>query len=101
MAGARGGHGIMFTCNVEQCTKAAQIVQTDLRPLGITLDVRELSEAALFEKLHDPAEPWDIAPVGWFADYADPSNFVSALFDSRDPEGANWGRYHAPAWDRR
>jgi YVTN family beta-propeller protein len=101
LAGTRGGRGIMFTCNVEPCTKAAQIVQADLRPLGITLDVRQLSEAALFEKLNDPAEPWDIAPVGWLADYADPSNFISPLFDSRNPEASNFGRFHEPAWDRR
>src|SRR5205823_6757232 len=91
----------MPTCNTEQCTKAAQIVQADLRPLGIALDVRELSEAALFEKVSDPTEPWDIAPAGWFADYADPSNFISTLFDSRDPEGANFGHFDDSAWDRR
>lgn len=101
LAGRRGGRGIMFTCNVEQCTKAAQIVQANLRSLGITLDVRQLSIAALFEKLADPAVPWDIAPSGWAADYADPSNFVTALFDSRDPEAANNGGFHYPAWDRR
>jgi ABC-type oligopeptide transport system substrate-binding subunit len=101
LAGTRGGRGIMFTCNVEACTKAAQIVQADLRPLGITLDVRQLSEAALFEKLNDPAEPWDIAPVGWLADYADPSNFITPLFDSRNPEASNFGGFHEPAWDRR
>jgi YVTN family beta-propeller protein len=101
LAGPRGGRGIMFTCNLEQCAKAAQTVQADLRPLGIALDVRQLSFSAMYKRLNDPAEPWDIAPVGWVANFADPSDFVSTLFDSRDPAGANYGHFRDPAWDRR
>jgi ABC-type oligopeptide transport system substrate-binding subunit len=43
----------------------------------------------------------DIWTSAWFADYADPSNFISTLFDSGDPEQANFGRFHDPGWDRR
>jgi YVTN family beta-propeller protein len=101
LAGRGGGRGIMLTCNTEQCTKAAQIVQADLRPLGIALDVRQMSITAMFAKLGDPAEPWDIATSYWTTDYADPSDFVSTLFESRDPKGANFGHFRDPAWDRR
>jgi YVTN family beta-propeller protein len=101
LAGPRGGRGIMLTCNTEQCTKAAQIVQANLRPLGIALDVRQFSITIMFQKLRDPAEPWDISISVWVANYADPSDFVSTLFDSRDPKETNNGRFHDPAWDRR
>jgi ABC-type oligopeptide transport system substrate-binding subunit len=55
----------------------------------------------MYKRLNDPAEPWDIAPVGWVANFADPSDFVSTLFDSRDPAGANYGHFRDPVWDRR
>ncbi|OLE35827.1 MAG: hypothetical protein AUG48_09575 [Actinobacteria bacterium 13_1_20CM_3_68_9] len=101
LAGRRGGHGIMLTCNLEQCTKEAQIVQANLRPLGITLDVRQMSITALFDKLRDPAAPWDISPAGWEADYADPSSFVDTLFKGRGPTHVNYGGFHDPASNRR
>jgi YVTN family beta-propeller protein len=101
LASRHGGRGIMLTCNVEQCTKAAQVVQADLRPLGIFLEVHQLSISAMFDKLANPAEHWDIATAGWLADFADPSDFVNALFDSRNQGAGNYGHFDDPAWDRR
>jgi peptide/nickel transport system substrate-binding protein len=101
LASRRGGRGIMLTCNLQPCTTAAQTVQANLRPLGITLDVRQFSFTAMFQKLRDPAEPWDISFAGWISDYADPSDYISTLFESRDRGLANYGGFHDPAWDRR
>jgi YVTN family beta-propeller protein len=101
LAGRRGGRGIMLTCNIEPCTTAAQTVQANMRPLGITLDVRQVSFSALFDKLRDPAEPWDVSTAGWISDYADPSDFISTLFASRDAGQVNYGGFHDRAWDRR
>ena len=101
LTGGRGGRGIMLTCNLEPCTTAAQTVQANMRPLGMTLDVRQVSFSALFDKLRDPAEPWDVSTAGWISDYADPSDFVSTLFDSRDRGQVNYGGFYDRAWDRR
>jgi peptide/nickel transport system substrate-binding protein len=75
--------------------RAAEVVRFNLAKIG--LDVAVQTVPNLYGRLATPGEPWDIALVGWFADYLDPFNFINELFDGPN----NIGRFNDPVFDRR
>jgi YVTN family beta-propeller protein len=98
-AGVRA-HATMYTCSwAVQCTEDAQIVQTDLAGIGISLDVKPLPGAEMLRRMARRGEPWDIAFTNWGADFPDPANIINTLFDPAST--GNWGRFNDPAFTRR
>jgi YVTN family beta-propeller protein len=91
-------HAVMYTCNIPACIHAAQIIQRDLRAIGITVEVSSMSINAMYSHLSEPGAQWDIGWQNWQGDYADPSSFLSGLFDSAF--GANLGRFSDQGWIR-
>ena len=81
LAAGRGGHAVLYTCNVAPCPQQAQIVQTNLKAIGIDVEVKKFPYAVLGEKVSTRGEPFDIFLNGWIMDYADPSNLLNNLFD--------------------
>jgi peptide/nickel transport system substrate-binding protein len=58
-------------------------VQSNLKPLGITLDVKFLSAGAMFDKCGDPAAHVGFCPiVSWGKDYPDAYTYGPVLFGS-------------------
>jgi peptide/nickel transport system substrate-binding protein len=98
----RGGHAILYTADFERFRTAAGILTFDLAQIGVTLEVRTFDEAALFDRLARPDEPWDIADIGFFEDYADPYNFLcpasSRAVCALQTRGAEFSE---PRWNRR
>ena len=78
-------HGIhanatMLTCNTSACIQTAQLVKNELRPLGITLNITsEPIDTMTIRML--TTNSWDIAWATWSYDFADPSDYMSGLFD--------------------
>jgi peptide/nickel transport system substrate-binding protein len=100
LAGAGRRHAVLYTCSLPSCTRHAQILRSNLRAIGIDLDVRQFPLEEMFTRLHRPGEPWDIGYWNWFADYPDPSNFINAQFAGGG--GATVpGVAHAPLFERR
>jgi peptide/nickel transport system substrate-binding protein len=81
LAGDIHARATMLTCNITACVQIAQIVQSDLRAIGITLDVTSLPIDAMYTQMSNLQNPWDIGWETWSMDYADPSDFMSGLFD--------------------
>ena len=50
---------------------AAQVLAYNLKQLGIDLEVKYYEPLMATEKARTPGEPFDIALLGWAADYAD------------------------------
>ena len=46
------------------------------------MQVKTFPFGAMFNRLTRKGEPFDIAPVGWIADYPDPSQFLNVLLSS-------------------
>jgi ABC-type oligopeptide transport system substrate-binding subunit len=88
----------MYTCNIAACIQAAQVVQRELSAIGITVDISSMSFDRLWKRLAQPGEPWDIAWQNWQADYADPADFLSALFDHAVAFGQAYGFANEPFW---
>jgi peptide/nickel transport system substrate-binding protein len=84
-----------------------RVLESNLTRIGIDVDVKTF-EGGLFSTIRTPGQPWDIAgPFGWFADYADPYNFINELFDGQnvarpgDPTRQNLARFNDPVFNRR
>jgi peptide/nickel transport system substrate-binding protein len=73
----------------------AESVRLNLAQIGLEVDIEEVPN--LFQRLRTPGEPWDLALIGWYADYPDPFNFVNDLFGDEN----NFGHFKHPGFQRR
>ena len=80
LAGARRRPAVLLTCTAPPCARHAQIITDNLAAIGIDVESRRVPLRQIFERITNPDEPFDIATFGYFADYADPFNFVNLLF---------------------
>ena len=81
LAGRGRREGTLYTCTNPSCARNAEIVKQNLRAIGIELEVRRVTEDVLLGELpRDPGADYDLIIHGWFADYADPFNFINVLF---------------------
>ncbi len=79
--------------------RIAELLQSQLREVGITLELRRLDWAAHIKVVDEGAVM--MFRQGWIADYPDPENFLTVLFHSRNVGAAgNTSRYRNPEIDR-
>jgi YVTN family beta-propeller protein len=106
LAGPGHRHAVLYTCQLPLCEHTSAIERQNLRAIGLDIDIRQLSDDALFSRLRRPGEPWDMADLGWIPDYADPADMLDTMFRAvgraRIPEKSfNDGRFADPAFQRR
>ena len=77
------GTAVLYTCNLEFCRHHAHVIRSNLRALGLDVDVREFPIDVMFAKAGTKGEPYDIVTGQWFADWADPSTFLNVLLHQR------------------
>jgi YVTN family beta-propeller protein len=98
LAGHVRRRAVLYTCNLPGCARHAQILRSNLRAIGIELDVRQFSIAEMFTRINEhPDEPFDIAYQNWFYDSADPANYINLPFG---PGGPNVRMFESPELDR-
>jgi peptide/nickel transport system substrate-binding protein/oligopeptide transport system substrate-binding protein len=79
--------------------RIAELIQSQLKEVGIRLELRRLDWAAHIKVVDDGGAM--VFRQGWIADYPDPENFLTVLFHSRNIGAAgNTSRYRNPALDR-
>lgn len=79
--------------------RIAELVQAQLRALGVSIQLASLDWAAYIKLVDDAGTQWH--RMGWIADYPDPENFLTVLFHSRNHGAAgNTSRYANPEVDR-
>jgi ABC-type transport system substrate-binding protein len=113
LAGSRGGHVVMYTCNLPSCLAVAQVVRENLSAIGIAVEIRQFPYDTMYKRLWRPGEPWDIADTGWIAEYADPSEFLNVLYgpikgprvvqfvNAGNEDSFDLGRFGGPKLQRR
>ncbi len=80
LAQGRRGTAVLYTCNESPCDQQAQIVKDNLAAIGLKLKVRRFPFATFYDRvLHGTR--WDIANIGWEADYPDPRDFLNLLLE--------------------
>ncbi len=79
--------------------RIAELLQAQLKEVGITLELRRLDWAAHIKLVDEGSAPF--FRQGWIADYPDPENFLTVLFHSRTVGApGNTSRYRNPVLDR-
>ncbi|HEV8617569.1 MAG TPA: ABC transporter substrate-binding protein [Methylomirabilota bacterium] len=102
-AGFPGGKGlapIAYHFNTSDANqRIAEVLQSQLKEIGIALELRRLDWAAHIKLVDDGSAAF--FRQGWIGDYPDPENFLTVLFHSRNvgPAG-NTSRYRNPKLDR-
>ncbi|MGH7278094.1 MAG: ABC transporter substrate-binding protein, partial [Candidatus Rokuibacteriota bacterium] len=101
-AGFPGGRGlpeIAFNLNTGDLNqRIAEVLQSQLKEIGIPLELRRLDWAAHIKLVDDGRAMF--FRQGWIADYPDPENFLTVLFHSRNAGAAgNTSRYRNPRLD--
>jgi ABC-type oligopeptide transport system substrate-binding subunit len=100
--GGKTGKAVLYTCNQPPCPERAQLIQANLKEIGIDVSIRTFPRSVQFTKEGVRGEPFDIADEGWIADYADPSNFINKLLDGRTIQAANnvdFSYFNDPAYN--
>jgi len=83
LLGGKTGKVVMYTTNDPQGTNTAQLVQANLKAIGLDVEIKAYTFAVMAEKAGTRGEPFDIVSIGWFADYPDPYDFINILLDGR------------------
>jgi peptide/nickel transport system substrate-binding protein len=98
LAGKVKRDAVLYTCDETSCIRNAGILRSNLRAIGIHLEVRQFPLDEMFGREFTPGEPWDMGFWGWLVDYADPSNYINSQFAA----GADYpGAFHDPRFERR
>lgn len=81
-AGYPNGFKIDFyASNLDPNPRAAEVVQAQLRQVGIKTTIRLFDSSVYYQLLGRPAENIPMGLTGWYQDYPDPSNFIDVLFN--------------------
>jgi peptide/nickel transport system substrate-binding protein len=104
LMGGKTGKAIMYTCNQSPCPERSQLIQQNLKAIGIDVSIKQFPRNVQFAKEGIRGEPFDIADEGWIADYPDPYDFINKLLDGRtiqDSNNVNFSYFNDPVWNRR
>jgi peptide/nickel transport system substrate-binding protein len=71
----------LYASNLDPNPRAAEVVQAQLRQVGIHATIRLFDSSIYYQLLGRPAEEVPIGLTGWYQDYPDPSNFIDVLFN--------------------
>jgi peptide/nickel transport system substrate-binding protein len=99
----RGGRAVLYIQDKGPSVPQAQLLQDELKRIGITVQVKAFPGPAYFQRIFTPDEPYDIALVGFGPDYLDPYAVLNLLLDGRElakPGNNNFARFDSPKYNR-
>jgi ABC-type oligopeptide transport system substrate-binding subunit len=85
----RDGKIVYYTSNTAASAAVAQILQFDLKQIGLDVEVKPFARAVQIQKEGTRGEPFDITSEGWIADYADPFDFIDVLLNGSNLHESN------------
>jgi len=100
----RGGKAVMYTFNSSPGPQIAQVVQYNLKQIGLDVDIKTFDRVVQNTKGGTKGEPFDLTYEGWGSDYPDPFNFVNKLLDGTSIQATNnndISYFNDPAWNAR
>jgi peptide/nickel transport system substrate-binding protein len=95
----RSGKAVLYVKDTPVDVGQAQILQGDLKAIGLAVKVRKFPGPALFQKLFTPGTQYDMTLLGWGPDYFDPYEILNVLFDGRligTPTNYNTAYFNSP-----
>jgi oligopeptide transport system substrate-binding protein len=99
----RGGKGVLYTCNTGACIPTAQLVQDNLKAIGLELEIKSFPPGVKAGKISTRGEPFDMSLEGWHMDYFDPYDFLFLLDGTtiRPGSNVNFSYFHSPQYNRK
>jgi peptide/nickel transport system substrate-binding protein len=100
----RSGKAVLYTCNRGPCVRVAQIVQQNLREIGLEVDVKILGASFCFAYVcRYRGEPYDLLLHSWRMDYSDPHDFLFLLDGQtiRPASNTNLSYFDSTRYNRR
>jgi peptide/nickel transport system substrate-binding protein len=79
----------LYTTNSAVGQGLGQVVKYNLDQIGCKVNVKLLQGFQIYIATGTKGEPYDAAMVGWFADYADPYDFIDILLNGQNIHEAN------------
>jgi ABC-type oligopeptide transport system substrate-binding subunit len=80
----RDGKVVLYTANDPARSAQAQIVQFNLKQIGLDVEIKQFARAVQIDKEGTRGEPFDITMEGWIADYVDPYDFIDVLLNGKN-----------------
>jgi ABC-type oligopeptide transport system substrate-binding subunit len=99
----RGGKGVFYCANSGAAPPTCQIVQDNLKAIGLDLEIKLFPRAVQFTKTGTRGEPFDVSLEGWHMDYFDPYDFIFLLDGTtiRPANNVNFSYFNSPAYNRK
>jgi ABC-type oligopeptide transport system substrate-binding subunit len=99
----RGGKGVFYTCNSGPCIPTAEIVQNNLKAIGLDMEIKPFPRAVQFTKTGTRGEPFDLTLEGWHMDYFDPYDFIFLLDGTtiRPANNVDFSYFNSPVYNRK
>ncbi len=101
------GKAVYYTCDANPalyaCLAHAQIVQYELRQIGIDVEIKRFPLAVWAEKIATRGEPFDLTDAGFHVPWVDPYQYVNRLLDGRTiqaSQNANRSYFNSPHYNR-
>jgi ABC-type transport system substrate-binding protein len=98
------GSVVLYSGNDPISTSQAQVIQANLKRIGIDVNVKLFTFAVQIEKTGRRGEPFDMNLIGWFADYPDPYDFINVLLYGKtisETNNINTAYFNDPAYNRK
>ena len=90
----RDGKAVLWAANAGVAPLQAQLIQYNLKQIGLDADVKLLPRAQQFTNAGNPkTATFDMTIERWGADYADPYDFVNILLDGTQVTNAQHNNY--------
>jgi ABC-type transport system substrate-binding protein len=99
----RGGQGVFYCANSGAAPPTCQIVQDNLKAIGLDMEIKLFPRAVQFAKTGTRGEPFDLTLEGWHMDYFDPYDFIFLLDGGtiRPANNVNFSYFNSPAYNRK
>jgi len=101
----RSRRAVFYTCDnvFFGCLAQAQLVQSELKQIGIDVEIKEFANAVTTAKVGTRGEPFDLMIDRHDPPWADPYQFVNVMLDGRTirPIGnTNYSYFNSPFYNR-
>jgi ABC-type transport system substrate-binding protein len=101
----RSGKAVMYSCNNVEfgCVAHAQIIQYDLKQIGIDVEIKQFPNAVWAAKVGTRGEAFDLADDRFVVPWVDPYLYVDLLLDGRKIQGtgnADRSYFNSPHYNR-
>jgi peptide/nickel transport system substrate-binding protein/oligopeptide transport system substrate-binding protein len=99
----RGGDGVFYCANRAPAPQRCQVVQANLRRIGLNMDIRLFPRPTQFELAGRRGEPFDLTLEGWHMDYFDPYDFIFLVDGTtiRPANNVNFSYFNSAAFNRK